>query len=185
MHPPSAGAPAKSTGYHRAQRPQSWSRRRSTCPCPWLARTRTCPENRSPTRGRSIAALRPARERHARDGGGKHACQPSKSAPCTGPGAALSHCGRGTGGGAGAATGAAGDGGGGGVDGACTSPIDRGALRWGQESRTQTTSFPESRYMTSGSPHSRVEKTSSAPSCSEYAAAYLPAGKVSVGPFVR
>lgn len=71
-----------------------------------------------------------------------------------------------------------------GVDGACTSPIDRGALRWGQESRTQTTSFPESRYMTSGSPHSRVEKTSSTPSCSEYAAAYLPAGKVSVGQFV-
>eukprot|EP00964_Phaeocystis_antarctica_P083888 scaffold52816_cov59-Phaeocystis_antarctica.AAC.5 len=95
MHPPSAGAPAKSIGYHRAQRPQSWSRRRSTCPCPWLARTRTCPENRSPTRGRSIAALRPARERHAWDGGGQHACQRSKSAPCTGSGAALSHCGRG------------------------------------------------------------------------------------------
>ena len=33
----------------------------------------------------------------------------------------------------------------GGVDGACTSPIDRGALRWGQASRTQTTSFPEAR----------------------------------------
>ena len=68
MHPPSAGAPAKSTGYHRAQRPQSWSRKRSTCLCPWLARTRTCPPSRSPTRGKSIAALRPARERHAWDG---------------------------------------------------------------------------------------------------------------------
>ena len=66
------------------------------------------------------------------------------------------------------------------VDGACTSPIDRGALRCGQASRTQTTSFPEARYRTSGSPHSRVEKTSSTPSCSEYAAAYLPAGKVSI-----
>jgi len=38
--------------------------------------------------------------------------------------------------------------------------------------------------MTSGSPQSRVEKTSSTPSCPEYAAAYLPAGKESVAQFV-
>ena len=115
-HLPSADAPAKSTGCRRARQPQSWSRKRSTCLCPWLARTRTCPSNRSPTRGKSIAALRPARGRHAWEGGGHvswSARVPARVHQALDPGQHCHTAGGGTGAGSGGGSGSYGSGSGG------------------------------------------------------------------------